>query len=93
MNLNLDFWFCGSGTGMPRAAGGLRAAARGCAGRRALRRSVLRLIANMTFKLFLHCLMTCELEVNFLFCSAARLRAAAQAAAQPQQHPLWLSGA
>jgi hypothetical protein len=63
-------------------ATGRRRAARGCAGRRVLRpRSVLRLIANMTLKLFLHCLMMiCELEF-FFFGSAARLHVAAQAAA------------
>jgi len=54
-------------------ATGRRRAARGCAGRRVLRpRSVLRLIANMTLKLFLHCLMMiCELEFFFWQCGTA----------------------
>jgi hypothetical protein len=53
-------------------ATGRRRAARGCAGRRVLRpRSVLRLIANMTLKLFLHCLMICELEFFFWQCGTA----------------------
>ena len=58
VNLKLDLFLRGR-----RHAAGRRRAARG---RRPLRRSVLRLIANMTFKLFLHCLV-CELEVDF-FC-------------------------
>ncbi len=45
---------------MQRAAGGL------CSADRPLLRSVLRPIANMTFKLFLHCLV-CELEVQVDF--------------------------
>ena len=48
-------------------AAGRGRAARGCAGHRVLQWSVLRLIAHMTLKLFLHCLMICELEVFFLF--------------------------
>jgi hypothetical protein len=74
-----------------RHAAGRRRAARG---RRPLRRSVLRLIANMTFKLFLHCLV-CELEVrveffllcNFFFSCAAALAAAHDHGGRNQRQP------
>jgi hypothetical protein len=72
VNLKLDFFL----RQRWHAAGRWRAAR----GRQPLLRSVLRLIANMTFKLFLHCLV-CELEVQFeffccaiFFCGAAAAR-------------------
>jgi hypothetical protein len=73
-------------------AAGRRRAARGCAGHRVLQWSVLRLIAHMTLKLFLHCLMICELEVFFFWQCGTAARGCAGRRAAAAAPPLAVGG-